>query len=209
MRRSTKNSTLYEFAPHLVKEWHPTANVPLTPRTVKIAYPKKVFWICREGHEWKATVKNRMRGTGCPYCEKTMFADRFDNVSERPSLKKRDRQKISTSKTFFSELEMDTHVDSLGRDFRKSPRYKMKATAVIEIPFAGYWFYADLKNYSAGGMGFETDACIDPGTKVNIKLDRKLLTSDKKKYDSIIRWCKLLEQDNISLSTFGMGAKFL
>ena len=209
MRKSTKNSTLYEGAPHLVTEWHPTANTPLTPRTIKIAYPKKVCWICNEGHEWKATVKDRMKGTGCPSCEKVKTGKKFDNGPKRSSAKKRDPQKTSLSNAFFSDFETDTHVDSLGRDFRKSPRYKMKATAVIEIPFSGYWFYADLKNFSAGGMGFETDACIDPGTKVNIKLDRQLLTSDKQKYDSIIRWCKVLEQDNTSFSTFGLGAKFI
>ena len=171
MPRFTKNCTLYEFAPHLVKEWHPTANGPLTPRTLKFAYPNKVFWICSEGHEWEATVKSRMKGTGCPYCEKDWTVNRFDNRPKRSITEKRDFKKISPSKAFFTDFEMDTHVDSLGRDFRKSPRYKMKATAVIEIPFSGYWFYADLKNFSAGGMGFETDACIDPGTKVNIKLN--------------------------------------
>ena len=150
-----------------------------------------------------------MKGKGCPSCEKDRTVNRFDNGPKRSIAKKHDSKKISPSKAFFADFEIDTHVNSLGRDFRKSPRYKMKATAVIEIPFSGYWFYADLKNYSAGGMGFETDACIDPGTKVNIKLDRQLLISDQKKYDSIIRWCKVLDHDNKSYSNYRMGAKFI
>jgi len=29
---------------------------------------KKVWWICSKGHEWKASVATRNKGTGCPYC---------------------------------------------------------------------------------------------------------------------------------------------
>ncbi len=29
---------------------------------------KKVFWVCAEGHEWKATVFSRSKGSGCPFC---------------------------------------------------------------------------------------------------------------------------------------------
>ena len=29
---------------------------------------KKLWWICDKGHEWEATVDNRNRGSGCPYC---------------------------------------------------------------------------------------------------------------------------------------------
>ena len=29
---------------------------------------KKVWWKCSKGHEWEATIINRNKGTGCPYC---------------------------------------------------------------------------------------------------------------------------------------------
>ena len=29
---------------------------------------KAVWWKCKEGHEWQATIRNRDRGARCPYC---------------------------------------------------------------------------------------------------------------------------------------------
>ena len=29
---------------------------------------KKVWWECRKGHEWQATINSRNNGRGCPYC---------------------------------------------------------------------------------------------------------------------------------------------
>ncbi|MEJ2286592.1 MAG: zinc-ribbon domain-containing protein [Desulfobacterales bacterium] len=61
MQRLKNNSNLLEIEPELVKEWHPTANGDLTPPSVKIGYPEKVWWICSEGHEWQATIKCRLK----------------------------------------------------------------------------------------------------------------------------------------------------
>ncbi|WP_072273897.1 zinc-ribbon domain-containing protein [Peribacillus simplex] len=56
--------------PTLLLEWHPSKNISLTPETVTEGSGRKVWWICKEGHEWEATVNNRTRkGSGCPYCK--------------------------------------------------------------------------------------------------------------------------------------------
>ena len=54
--------------PKLAKEWHPTKNGNLTPEKVTIGSPKKVWWVCENGHEYQAIIKNRKNGHGCPYC---------------------------------------------------------------------------------------------------------------------------------------------
>jgi hypothetical protein len=54
--------------PRLAGEWHPTKNVELTPRDVMSGTHMKVWWLCAGGHEWEATIGNRHRGSGCPYC---------------------------------------------------------------------------------------------------------------------------------------------
>ena len=38
------------------------------PLTVSAGSDKKRKWICKNGHEWDAQIKNRTRGKGCPYC---------------------------------------------------------------------------------------------------------------------------------------------
>ena len=54
--------------PELAKEWHPTKNGLLTPCEVSHGKGKKVWWQCRFGHEYQATVLHRSHGTNCPIC---------------------------------------------------------------------------------------------------------------------------------------------
>lgn len=54
--------------PELAKEWHPTKNGRLTSSQVTYGSGKKVWWTCKNGHEWEASVCNRTKGRGCPVC---------------------------------------------------------------------------------------------------------------------------------------------
>lgn len=208
MRSLTKNSTLYDFSPELLKEWHPSANGPLTPRSVKIAYSKKVWWICSEGHEWQATIKTRIRGSTCPDCLR-----KRNNIDLREAEKISDSKKDTETKhsglnAYSENFESDAPDDNFGHDFRKSRRYKTRVTAVLENRVTGHWFYANVKNVSAGGMCFESAAPVKPGTQITIKLDRPLLTLNRKTFDCIIRWCKALDDEDIKYSGYAIGAKY-
>ena len=209
MRRVIKNSLLYDMEPDLVKEWHPSANGSLTPRKVTIGYAKKVWWICRDSHEWRATIKSRMNGSGCPICSKKLSNSIPREVIDSSDTKINAKRSTTTSRSTAAIFEPEPVDFSLGHDFRNSRRYQMKATAVLESPATGHFFYADVKNFSAGGIGFEVDACINPGTKILIKLDRPLFKSDQMKYDSIIKWCKVMDEEDQMSSTHGLGAQFI
>ena len=67
-RRAHKENCLATLNPKLAKEWHPTKNDSLTPENITLGSEKKVWWLCKKGHEWQATVVNRNKGRGCPYC---------------------------------------------------------------------------------------------------------------------------------------------
>lgn len=56
--------------PQIADQWHPTLNGTLTPRMVTAGSHKKVWWICAEGHIWKAAVYSRTgkQKRGCPVC---------------------------------------------------------------------------------------------------------------------------------------------
>lgn len=56
--------------PVLATEWHPTNNKDLLPSQVTSKSGKKVWWLCKNGHEWQAKVCNRANGSGCPECKK-------------------------------------------------------------------------------------------------------------------------------------------
>ena len=46
--------------PHLVKEWHPTKNLNLTPKQVTSKTNKKVWWLCSNNHTFQAVRKDTM-----------------------------------------------------------------------------------------------------------------------------------------------------
>ena len=56
--------------PKIADQWHPTLNGSLTPQMVTAGSHKKVWWICVEGHIWKAAVYSRAgkQHRGCPAC---------------------------------------------------------------------------------------------------------------------------------------------
>ena len=55
--------------PFIATEWHPTKNAPLRPDADKAGSTRKVWWKCSvAGHEWQASISNRVRGTGCRFC---------------------------------------------------------------------------------------------------------------------------------------------
>lgn len=67
--------------PSLAKEWHPTKN-DITPHNVTQGSNKKVWWQCEEhGHEWEATVANRVGGRGCPYCSNKRVLEGFNDIA--------------------------------------------------------------------------------------------------------------------------------
>ena len=177
--------------PSLVKEWHPTANGNLTPRNLEVVYPKKVWWICSESHEWQATIKYRRNQNDCPICEKEAAKKKID-------------------------LSLD--LPTIGKNNRKNRRFKTKITAVIEVPESGHWVYADMTDFSSHGLGFEIEAAIPPGTVIRIKFDKALVSSRLDKslkssfnggyqtYNSTVRWCKQLDDDQ-AISSFGIGVQ--
>jgi hypothetical protein len=189
MNRLIKQSSLFETTPLLVKEWHPTANGDLTPRNLKMGYPKKVWWLCIEGHEWQATIKCRLKHNDCPIC-------------------------VNAKK----KVDLSIGLPAIGKNNRKSRRFKTKATAVIEVPASGYWVYAELTDFSGHGVSFETEAAIQPGTVIKIKFDKShvssrldrsfksLINNGYKSYNSTVRWCKHLD-DDLSISNFGVGVE--
>ena len=59
---------LLALFPDLAKEYHPTKN-DCTPDQLPFGSDKRVWWICKEGHEWETSVNGRTsKLTGCPLC---------------------------------------------------------------------------------------------------------------------------------------------
>ena len=66
-----ENDLKTEF-PRIAEEWHPTKNGMLKPENVKSGTARKVWWKCKNGHEWKTLISDRTRnGSSCPYCNES------------------------------------------------------------------------------------------------------------------------------------------
>ncbi len=78
--------TLAYLYPALAKEWHKEKNNPLAPEEVTPYSGKKVWWRCGLGHEWKAPVCNRVRGTRCPYCHGRYASEDYNLELMAPDL---------------------------------------------------------------------------------------------------------------------------
>ena len=67
-KRVTLENSLATNNLKLASEWHPDKNGKLTPNDVTPFSNKKVWWKCDKGHEWQASINNRSKNRGCPYC---------------------------------------------------------------------------------------------------------------------------------------------
>jgi hypothetical protein len=69
-RSVSVTNALSTVAPAVARQWHPTKNGDLRPRDVVAGTYRTAWWKCSEGpdHEWSATIDDRVRGKGCPFC---------------------------------------------------------------------------------------------------------------------------------------------
>lgn len=52
--------------PDLAAEWHPTKNGDIKPSQVAVNSRKKVWWLCKQGHEFEEAIDTRCKSKGCP-----------------------------------------------------------------------------------------------------------------------------------------------
>ena len=76
--------------PDVAKEWHPTKNGEHRPENFTFGSGRMFWWLCPNGHPYKATVCNRTAKnspTGCPFCtgqkinETNNFKARYPGVA--------------------------------------------------------------------------------------------------------------------------------
>lgn len=73
--------------PDIAAQWHPTKNRSMTPAGVTVGSQYVAWWLCAKGHEWRAMVKTRTNGAGCPVCtNRVLRLGINDLASIRPDL---------------------------------------------------------------------------------------------------------------------------
>ena len=77
--------------PELMAEWNWEKNneLGLDPNKITYGSNKKVWWKCKRGHEWEATISSRAFGNNCPYCSnKKVLVGYNDLATTHPELSK-------------------------------------------------------------------------------------------------------------------------
>lgn len=87
-KRPSKENNLLVKNPKLANEWHPTKNGILLPENFCPSSSKKVWWLCKNNHEWQATINHRYNGKGCPICSNKIIIKENSLLIKNPQVSK-------------------------------------------------------------------------------------------------------------------------
>ena len=113
-----QNGSLQDKNPTLASQWNVEKNENLTPNDVCSNSSLTVWWKCDKGHEWQATINNRARGKGCPYCNcerKTSMPEQiiFYYLSQLFGAKNRHKIGKYEVDIYLTELQIGIEYDGL------------------------------------------------------------------------------------------------
>ena len=208
MSEKTPQSYIYFARPDLIKEWHPTKNGKSNPRNVTCDHEEQVWWLCKNGHEWEATVKSRMAEDRCPFCVPESLnekSQKSDEYLQDQKFKSKNGHVSGKANNLFRE---DSDKNYVGIEFRKYKRYKYTTTAMLEDLFSEIRVYAQMQNISLQGMCFETSAPLKPGGKIRVIFEKPLFKSKSRNYRTAVttvRWCKELTDEEGYFYAYGLG----
>ncbi|MBW2412695.1 MAG: PilZ domain-containing protein [Deltaproteobacteria bacterium] len=192
----------------LVVEWHPTKNGKIRLRDLGSDFRESVWWICQKGHEWQATIKNRLKGAGCPHCDDTV-GQKLSSLNEsRLSPDSAGREAESNSQKNDVKIGPEIIDMQSGTDFRKDKRFEFQDTVILENQDSGQWIYARAVNISGVGLFIESETSFKPGTKLTVQFNHSPFKSMHNTFPTIVRWCKELPYDSTA-SYFGIGVEFI
>jgi len=135
-----KKGSLGDNYPILAKEWDTERNTDQTPWTIPSGSNIKVWWKCKKGHSWPATISSRVAGNKCPICSSerhTSFPEQaifyyFSMVTQAHS-----RAKVNGKEVDILLPEEKTGIEYNGRRYhnRDGKKETQKRAALVE---AGY-----------------------------------------------------------------------
>lgn len=148
--------------PELLSEWNYERN-DVEPINISIWSKRKVWWKCKEGHEWLSSMNNRQKKVGCPYCSgKLPIVGLTDLETTNPELLKEwDYSKnIITPK----EIKAGSGIKvwwrcSLGHSWSASPNHRTKGRGcpicANKVVLLGYNDLTTLKPNIASEWDYE------------------------------------------------------
>ena len=63
-----QGNDLASLYPELAAQWDARKNAPRKPSEFSAGSHTLAWWLCEKGHSWRAQIKSRVSGCGCPVC---------------------------------------------------------------------------------------------------------------------------------------------
>lgn len=116
-KRVNATNCLSTTHPDLIKEWDYEKNLNVKPDEITRGSKKKVYWLCKEGHSYEATISRRAgkNGTGCRECYE---------LYGRKALKKTQKENSLAAKAPEIAKQWDTEKNKITPD--KIARFSKK-----------------------------------------------------------------------------------
>ena len=159
--------------PELAAQWDMGRNDGLMPEDVTAFSNRKVWWTCKKGHHWQASVAKRSMGKMCPYCghkradEKNNLAVYFPKIAAEWD-KERNARKASDILPYSNAYAW--WICRKGHSWRATVNSRTRKTRPNGCP------YCSGRAVIAG----ETDlATTDPKLAEEWNNDRNLITPDQ------------------------------
>ncbi len=80
-KRISPGADLQSLYSDIAEQWHPSKNADHRPEEYLPGSHVSVWWRCAEGHEWRATIKSRTEGNGCPICANRVVIDGVNDLA--------------------------------------------------------------------------------------------------------------------------------
>ncbi|MGE7602979.1 zinc-ribbon domain-containing protein [Peribacillus sp. NPDC097675] len=149
--KAYEGNSLATLSPHISAEWNYEKNGDLAPKDVTNGSGKKVWWLCKYGHEWEARIYPRTkRGVGCPECFKrtnTSFSEQcilYYIQKILPNIKNRKKLQIN-GEIFEADIYIEdlniaieydgsrTHKDKFNKDLKKRMSFQNAGVRIINV----------------------------------------------------------------------------
>ena len=128
------SNRLDKYNPDLLCEWDYSKNTSIKPNQVSYGSNKRVWWLCKNGHSWPATIYSRATaGTGCPHCS---------HQTSKPEIR------------LFAELK-SIFDDALHR--HRFDRFELDVflpTLKLGVEYDGYYFHSKSKERNSRKLNF-------------------------------------------------------
>ena len=193
--------------PQLLKEWHPSKNQGLRAQDVLANHRSAVWWVCQLGHEWLDTIPSRLNGNSCPACGSRQGALANALPAERESTLPVTAEGPDAAFAWETAPLQGSENDYAGEEKRRSPRYMVVSTVMIESAADEIYGYAELSNHSAGGLQITADFPLRAPAEASVRLASPFRASPQS-LDCRVVWCRRLDaQDTPSRFTIGLAVR--